>query len=270
MNIKLDERSRYLRNLAIDALEGAQRGHVGSTMSLIEILRVLFDDIMTFDSGNPEWAIRDRLVLSKGHGCIALYALLADKGYFPTDILKTFCDYNSILGGHPEHGLIPGIETSTGSLGHGLAIGVGMAYAASIVESNHRVFVVLGDGELNEGSVWESAMAAGHHKLSNLVVIVDYNHLQSYGRVDEICGLEPLRLKWESFGFNSVEVDGHDLEQLRNALDVSSNFEKPIAVIAHTIKGRGVSFAEGVSSWHHKSSLSNKDIEMMREAVNNA
>jgi len=263
----LDDRGRMLRGMAIDALEGGSRGHIGSTMSLIEILRVLFDDIMTFDPHVPMAPTRDRLILSKGHGCIALYVMLAEKGFFPQEELTTFCRYTSSLGGHPEHGHIPGVEASTGSLGHGLAIGVGMAYAARLSNSPHHVFVVMGDGELDEGSVWESALAAGHHRLDNLTVVVDYNKLQSYGPVAEVWDLEPLAAKWSAFGFDCTEVDGHDVADLQRALSLPSSSQRPRAIIAHTVKGRGVSFAEGNPTWHHKSNLKPEELGALRTAV---
>jgi transketolase len=236
-------------------------------MSLIEILRVLFDEVMTFDPTYPKSPSRDRLILSKGHGCIALYVMLADKGFFPREELTTFCQYTSTLGGHPENGHVPGVEASTGSLGHGLAIGVGMAYAASLSGSQHHVFVVLGDGELDEGSVWESALAAGHHRLNNLTVIVDYNKLQSYGLVSDVWELEPLAAKWNAFGFDCTEVDGHNVLELQEALALPSSSKRPRAVIAHTVKGRGVNFAEGEATWHHKSNLKPEEIKALRAAV---
>ena len=263
----LDDRGRMLRGMAIDALEGGSRGHIGSTMSLVEILRVLFDDVMTFDPKFPKLPQRDRLILSKGHGCIALYVMLAEKGFFPHQELTTFCRYTSSLGGHPEYGHIPGVEASTGSLGHGLAIGVGMAYAARLSNSPHHVFVVMGDGELDEGSVWESALAAGHHRLDNLTVVVDYNKLQSYGPVAEVCDLEPLAAKWSAFGFDCSEVDGHDVADLQRALSLPSSSQRPRAIIAHTVKGRGVSFAEGNPTWHHKSNLKPEELGALRTAV---
>ncbi len=266
---RLDERSRYLRGLAVDALEGGSRGHIGSTMSLIEIMRVLYDDVLVVDPSDPALPNRDRLILSKGHGCIALYVSLADAGFFPLKELRTFCRATSSLGGHPEHGHVAGVEASTGALGHGLSIGVGMALAARIREESHRVFVVVGDGEIDEGSVWEAALAAGHHGLGNLTVIVDYNKIQSYGPTSEIWNLEPMTDKWRAFGFSTVDVDGHDVEQLRAALS-GSGVGAPRAVIAHTIKGRGIDFAEGEPSWHHKSSLKPSDIAALREAVSRA
>lgn len=266
----LDARSRQLRHLALDALEGGERGHVGSTMSLVEIMRVLFDDVLNFQASDPALPERDRLILSKGHGCIALYALLADKGFFPAEHLATFCRFESILGGHPEHGHVPGVEASTGSLGHGLSVGVGMAFAARIAGAEHHVFVVVGDGELDEGSVWEAAIAAGHHRLENLTVVVDYNGLQSYGPIADVWGLEPVVGKWEAFGFDAVDVDGHDVTALRSALSLPNESGRPRAVVARTVKGRGVAFAEHQATWHHKSRLTSDDIAQLRKAVDDA
>jgi transketolase len=239
-------------------------------MSLIEILRVLYDHVLVFDAAVPEALHRDRLVLSKGHGCVALYAILADKGFFQKSILSTFCRFDSILGGHPERSHVPGVEAATGSLGHGLSIGVGMALAARIRRQEHRIFVVIGDGEMNEGSIWEAALAAGHHQLKNLTVIVDYNGLQSFGPIDEVWGLEPVTDKWEAFGFEAHDVDGHNLEHLRTALESPNSSGKPRVVIARTVKGRGISFAEHDPTWHHKAKLSSRDIAELRDAVKNA
>jgi transketolase len=256
-SIPLDQRSQYLRRLIVDALVGGERGHVGSSMSPLEILRVLYDDILDHRPHEPKWADRDRCILSKGHGCLALYAVLADAGYFPTELLKTFCRKGSILGGHPEHGKVPGVEASTGALGHGLSIGVGMALAARMRKRANRVFVIMGDGEIDEGSVWEAALCAGKHGLSNLVAIIDYNKIQSAGPTAEIQELEPLYDKWEAFGFATVEVDGHDLAKLRGVFQsVPLDTRRPTAVIAHTVKGKGFAFAEHDPEWHHKSRVS--------------
>ncbi|MBZ0139573.1 MAG: transketolase [Pseudorhodoplanes sp.] len=264
----LDGRSLYLRSLVVRGLIGGNRGHVGSSMSLIEILRVLYDDVLRFDATRPGWPERDRCVLSKGHGCLALYALLADKGYFPVDELDRFCRFDSILGGHPEYGKVPGVEASTGALGHGLSIGIGMALAARIHKRDSRVFVVMGDGEINEGSVWEAALAAGKHRLSNLCAIVDYNKIQSAGPTVEIQDLEPLLDKWTSFGFATRDVDGHDVEALR-ALFRQMPFDqgRPSAIICHTVKGKGIPFAEGDPKWHHQSNFEPSVLEDLRRAV---
>ena len=183
----------------IETLLHAGRGHLASALSLVEILRVLYDDFMKYDHGNPRDPDRDRFILSKGHGCLALYAILADKGFFPKSELRNFCARDSILGGHPEYGKIPGVETSTGALGHGLPLGIGFALNAKYEKNEYRTIVVLGDGECQEGSVWEAALSAAQHKLNNLLVIVDYNKLQSAGAVADIAELEPFSDKWRSF-----------------------------------------------------------------------
>jgi transketolase len=255
-SLPLDERSLSLRRLIVDALVGGERGHIGSSLSPIEILRVLYDDILRHRPKEPNWPGRDRCILSKGHGCLALYALLADKGYFPVDLLATFCRKGSILGGHPERGKVPGVEASTGALGHGLSIGVGMALAARMQKRDSRVFVIMGDGEINEGSVWEAAMSAGKHRLSNLVAIVDYNKIQSAGATAHIQELEPLLDKWRAFGFATAEVDGHDVPKLRDLLArMPLDAERPSAIICHTVKGKGIPFAEHDPEWHHKSKV---------------
>lgn len=253
---QLDERSLYLRRQAIRVLDGGGRGHLGSTLSLIEILRVLYDDVLRYRADEPRWNGRDRCILSKGHGCIALYVILADKGFFSDAELDTFCKKTSILGGHPERDKVPGIEASTGALGHGLSIAIGMALAARMGKRDTRVFAVMGDGEINEGAIWEAAMNAGKHRLANLTAIVDYNKLQSYGSTAEVQDLEPLADKWRSFGFAVREVDGHDVAALRRTF-AKLPFEpaKPSALICHTIKGRGIPFAENDPSWHHKNKI---------------
>jgi transketolase len=263
-----DERSKYLRRLIVRALDGGQRGHIGSSMSLVEILRVLYDDILRVRPDDPEWRDRDRFILSKGHGCLAQYVMLADAGFIPMESLDTFCRRDSILGGHPEAAKIPGVEASTGSLGHGLSYGVGMAIAARIQGRNHRIFVVMGDGEIQEGSVWEAAMCAAKHRLSNLTAIVDYNKVQSAGPTREIQDLEPLAQKWRAFGFAPVEVDGHDVAALRAVFErVPLEADRPTAAICHTIKGRGIPFAEGDANWHHKSKLAPDVVASMYRAL---
>ena len=264
----LDRRSRDLRRLVVRGLAGGGRGHLGSALSAIEILRVLYDDILHVDPARPDWPDRDRCILSKGHGCLALYAVLADKSFFPAEELDRFCRFDGILGGHPEANKIPGVEASTGALGHGPSIGVGLALSARLAGRNSRVFVITGDGEINEGSVWEAAMAAGKHGLGNYTVIVDYNKHQSYASTATVQDLEPLRDKWTSFGFTVRDVDGHSVEALRRAfVDLPFVSDKPNAVICHTIKGRGVGFAENNMAYHHKSKISDGDIEQMLDAI---
>jgi len=251
----LDARSKQLRALMVRMLKGGKRGHIGSTLSMIEMLRVLYDDVLRYDPKNPRMKNRDRCVLSKGHGCIALYAILADKGFFPMSELDKFCMPDGILGGHPEYGKIPGVEASTGALGHGLSIGVGMALAARADKRDSRIFVIMGDGETNEGSVWEAAMSAGKHKLDNLIAMIDYNKIQSAGPTREIQDLEPLADKWRAFNFDVKEVDGHDVSALQTLLKAPRAPGKPTAIICHTVKGKGLSFAENDPKWHHQSSI---------------
>ena len=250
------------------ALAGGERGHVGSSMSLVEILRVLYDDILRYRPGDQKWQARDRMILSKGHGCISLYAMLADKGFFPPETLDTFCRRDSILGGHPESAKVPGVEASTGALGHGLSYGVGMALAARMQKRDSRVIVVMGDGEINEGSVWEAALCAGKHRLSNLTVVIDYNKMQSAGPTREIQDLEPLLDKWRAFNFAVAEVDGHDVAALRDVfrrMPLVPN--RPGAIICHTVKGRGVAFAEHDPNWHHKSRITSDMVAKLYAAL---
>ena len=263
----LDERSRHLRRQIVRVLERGGRGHLGTSLSLVEILRVLFDKVLRYDARNPAWPDRDRFILSKGHGCITLYVMLQEKGYFPEEELWKFCRFDGILGGHPDP-KVPGVEVSTGSLGHGLPIGVGMAVSAKRARADHRVFVVLGDGECNEGSVWEAAMSASKHKLDNLVTMVDYNKQQSYGSTYEVLDLEPFAAKWEVFGFATREVDGHDVAALESILaSVPFAPGKPSAIICHTVKGKGVGFAENNLKWHHKSSIKQGEVEELLRAI---
>ena len=264
----LDERSKYLRRLIVRGLAGGGRGHIGSSMSLVEIVRVLYDDVLRYRPQEPRWSGRDRMILSKGHGCLALYAVLADKGFISVDTLDTFCRRDSILGGHPEASKVPGVEASTGSLGHGLSYGLGMALAARIEDRDSRVFVVMGDGEINEGSVWEAAMCAGKHRLANLTAIVDYNKIQSAGPTREIQDLEPLAEKWRAFGFAVAEVEGHDVEALRGTFrQLPLDPNRPTAVICHTVKGKGIPFAEHDPDWHHKAKVGSDMIAKMYEAL---
>jgi transketolase len=264
----LDQRSLALRRQVVEVLKSSRRGHLGSTFSLMEILRVLYDDVLRFDARNPKWPERDRCILSKGHGCLALYVMLADRGFFPKEELKHFCAHDGILGGHPDHEKVPGVEASTGSLGHGLSIGVGMALSARMEGSQRRVFVIVGDGECNEGAVWEAALSAGNRGLDNLCVLIDYNKYQSYDRTAVVQDLEPLAAKWESFGFGVIEVDGHNVNGLRRVLDLLPlKPGKPSVVICHTVKGKGIDFTENNLVWHHKSNITDQQIDAMTASL---
>jgi transketolase len=264
---RLDSRSLELRRTIVRTLEAGQRGHVGAAFSLVEILRVLYDHVLRYDAKNPKWPERDRFVLSKGHGCLALYAVLADKGFFREEELWRFCKSDGLLGGHPEHH-IPGVEASTGSLGHGMSIALGFALNARYERASHRTFVVIGDGESNEGSIWEAALSAGKHRLSNFTVLTDYNKHQSYGSTAEVQDLEPLREKWRAFGFSAHDVDGHDVAALRDILArVPLESGKPTALICHTVKGKGIPFVENDMAWHHVNKFTAKESERLFAAL---
>ena len=268
--VPLDARSRDLRRRVVETMGRAGRGHLGSALSLVEILRVLYDTTLTYDASNAQWAGRDRFILSKGHGCLSLYVLLAEKGFFPTSELDRFCRFDGLLGGHPER-RIPGVEASTGALGHGLSVGVGFALYGKHEHTQHRVIVLLGDGECDEGSVWEAAMSAAKHRLDNLVAIIDYNRQQSYGPTGDVCELEPFADKWRSFGFATREADGHDVAALEAAL-ATTPYEtgKPSVLICHTVKGKGIPFIENDMNWHHKSGMSDEEIAGLMRAIEEA
>lgn len=239
------------------ALEMTHRGgssHIASILSMADLIAVLYGEVLRIDPAAPRAPDRDRFILSKGHAGAGVYAALAERGFFPTEWLKSHYQNGSVLSGHVSHKGVPGVEFSTGSLGHGLPIAAGLAYGAQLDGRSHRVFVVMSDGECDEGSVWESALFAGHHKLSNLTVVVDYNKIQSLGRVEDTIALEPFGAKWQAFGWSAVEVDGHDhgeLSRVLGALPVDAS--KPSCVIAHTVKGKGISFMENSVLWHYRS-----------------
>lgn len=252
---------RKVRKTIAEMVIAAGRGHVGSAFSLVEMLLVLYREFLRVDPGNPRWEDRDRLILSKGHGCLALYPILCELGFFPKEELLKYCKPDGILGGHPEHRKIPGVEASTGALGHGLAIGIGMALAARMDAKDYRVFVILGDGECDEGSIWEGALSASKHGLDNLTVLVDFNKQQSYGDVAEVLPLEPFADKWRAFGFEVREADMDRPETLSAALRAPRRPRAPLCVLCHTIKGKGVSFIERNLHWHHKGKLTPQEIE---------
>lgn len=231
----------------------AGSSHVGTNFSMMELLVVLYGSVMRIDPTRPDWPDRDRFILSKGHGCAALYATLAELGFFPLEWLESFYQDGSLLAGHITHLGVPGVEASTGSLGHGLPIACGMALVGKREGRPSRVFAMLSDGECDEGSTWEAALFAPHHRLDNLVVIVDYNKIQSLGRVKEILDLEPFAEKWKSFGWSVREINGHDLDEIEGALRaVPFEAGLPSCLIAHTVKGKGVSFMENKLLWHYR------------------
>lgn len=251
---KLRALARRLRVHVVKMTARAKSSHVGSGLSAADILAVLYGSTLRVDPARPDWDERDRLVFSKGHACAGLYAALAERGFFPRADLDTFYLDGSRLVGHATHVGVPGVECSTGSLGHGLSIACGMALAARGDAPRGRVFAVLSDGECDEGSVWEAALFAGQHELANLTTIVDYNRIQSLGRTEEVIDLEPFAAKWVSFGWEAVEVDGHSVEALQETLSkVPLASQRPTCVIAHTVKGKGVSFMEDSLLWHYRS-----------------
>jgi transketolase len=247
----LRDRARVIRRHIVKMLHEAASGHPGGSLSAVEIVTALyFGGVLRYDPQDPDWQDRDRFVLSKGHGVPVQYAAMAEAGYLPVEELRTLRRIDSRLQGHPVLGSLPGIEASTGSLGQGLSIGLGMALAARLDGREFRVFVLLGDGECQEGQIWEAAMAAGHHRPDNLIAIVDYNKFQLDGAIEDIIGLEPFAAKWDSMGWATREIDGHDIEQVLDALAWATSVAGPACIIAHTVKGKGVSFMEGDNAYH--------------------
>jgi transketolase len=240
--------------------------HIGSVLSMADLLAVLYGSILRVDPKRPDWPDRDRFILSKGHGGAGVYAALAERGFFPVSQLATHGQDGSLLSGHVSHKGIPGVELSTGSLGHGLSVGTGMAYGAALDGKTHRVFVMLSDGECDEGSNWEAVLFAGHHKLDGLVAIIDYNKIQSLAPVKDTIALEPFADKWRAFGWGLVEVDGHDHAAIERALSgLPSEPGKPTCVIAHTTKGKGVSFMEHSVLWHYRTARGDEFAAAERE-----
>jgi len=242
---------RTTRRQIVEMITAAKSGHPGGSLSAVEILVTLFFDALRHDPSNPHWPDRDRFILSKGHAAPVYYSILAQAGYTPADQLNTLRKLGSIYQGHPDVRFIPAVEASTGSLGQGLSIGLGMAIAKKLDNSPSRTYVVLGDGESQEGQIWEAAMFGSYKKVDNIVVIVDYNHIQLDGFVKDILDLEPLTDKWKSFGWHVIDVDGHSIPALQSAWEEAKSTKgKPTCVIAHTVKGKGVSFMENNPKYH--------------------
>lgn len=249
----LENISKEIRRSTIEQIYNAQSGHPGGSLSCADILTVLYFNQMNINPKEPNAEGRDRLVLSKGHSSPALYATLARKGYFDKSLLTDFRKINSNLQGHPDMNKVPGVDMSSGSLGQGLSVANGMALNSKMDESGYRVYCILGDGELEEGQVWEAAMTANKYKLDNLCVIVDNNNLQIDGTIDEVMSSYPIDEKFKSFGFQVIHIDGHNIKEIMDAFDVAKNVkEKPTCIIAKTVKGKGVSFMENQVGWHGK------------------
>jgi len=250
---KLEDKAREMRKDIIIMVGAAKSGHPGGSLSAADIVAALYFHVMRYDPKNPKWPDRDRFVLSKGHACPVLYAALAEAGFFPKVEIITFRNINSRLQGHPDMKKLPGVEFTTGSLGQGLSGANGMALAGKLDKKDYRVFCMIGDGESQEGQIWEAAMAAAHYKLDNVTAITDFNGLQIDGPNCEVMTVTPLPEKWRAFGWNVIEIDGHDFPQILGALSLERKVEgKPTMIVAHTIKGKGVSFMENVCDWHGK------------------
>ncbi|HYE83591.1 MAG TPA: transketolase [Clostridia bacterium] len=249
---ELQEKSKQIRRDIVEMVYKAQSGHIGGSLSIAELLVALYYAEMNIDPGNPKWEDRDRFVLSKGHTAPALYTVLADKGYFPKEYLfNSFRSINSILQGHPDMKKTPGIDMTTGSLGIGLSAACGMALGAKITGKGFRVYTIIGDGETNEGQIWEAAMTAAHYKLDNLTAFIDVNRLQNDGFTSDVMNTEPMDEKWNSFGWNVLDIDGHNMGEVLEAIDSSKIYRgKPTAIICRTVKGKGVSFMENSVTFH--------------------
>ena len=243
-----------IRRRAIKMIHRAKSSHVGSVFSSVDILAVLYEKILRIDPARPDWVDRDRFVLSKGHASAGLYTVLAERGFFPESWLDEFCLDGGHLAGHATHVGVPGVEVSTGSLGHGLPLACGMALVGKRENRPFRVFTILSDGECDEGSTWEAVLFAPFHGLDNLVAIVDYNKIQSLGTVKEVLDLDSLAAKWQAFGWSVLEIDGHNFAQIEGALrEIPVRPGRPTCIIAHTVKGKGVSFMENKLLWHYRS-----------------
>lgn len=263
-----EELAKRIRRHAVRMTNLGGSSHVGSVLSMADIVAVLYGGIMRIDPSKPTQPNRDRFILSKGHAGAGIYAALAESGFFPIEWLEKHCADGSVLSGHVSHKGVPGVELSTGSLGHGLPVGAGMAYGAKLDDASRRVFVVLSDGECDEGSTWEAVMFSSHHKLDNLVAIVDYNKIQSLAPVAETLALEPFADKWRAFGWSVIELDGHDHNALyANLSNVPKVEGKPTCVLAHTVKGKGVSFMERSVLWHYRTPRGSEYDEALNELI---
>jgi transketolase len=262
----LKQKAAQLRGQVVQMSHAAQAAHLASSLSCCDVLAAAYWHVLNIDPSQPKDPLRDRFILSKGHAAAALYSALAFKGFFPLAELNTFCEDGGRLAEHPPANILPGVEAATGSLGHGLPIGCGMALAGRIRGEAFRVYALLSDGENNEGSVWEAAMFAAAQKLENVCVIVDYNKWQATARSNDTLMLSPLRDKWAAFGWDAVEIDGHDVATLaRLMMNVPNGSGKPVALIAHTIKGKGVSFMEDDNNWHYRAPTADEVVKAHKE-----
>ena len=267
MNIEdLKMKAKKIRKDIIEEVYNANSGHPGGSLSISDIMAVLYFNELRIDEKNPKWEERDRLVLSKGHCSPALYAALAERGFFDKEDLKSFRKIESNLQGHPDLNKVPGVDMTSGSLGQGLSIANGMAIAGKMDNKNYRVYIILGDGEIEEGQIWEAAMTANKYKLDNLCVIVDNNNLQIDGTIEEVMSSYPIDEKFKSFGFNVLTIDGNNIEEILNGFEIAKQTKnKPTCIIAKTIKGKGVSFMENKAEWHGKAPNEEEYIQAMKD-----
>ena len=266
---ELEEKARNIRKGIIDAVYSNKSGHPGGSLSIADIITVLYFNQMNIDEKNPKWEERDRLVLSKGHCAPALYSALANRGFFDLEDLKTFRNIESNLQGHPDMNKVPGVDMTSGSLGQGLSAANGMAIAGKMDNKDYRVYCILGDGEIEEGQVWEAAMTSSKYKLDNLCVIVDNNNLQIDGTIEEVMSSYPIDEKFKNFGFQVINIDGHNIKEIIDAFDVAKNVKgKPTCIIAKTVKGKGVSFMENKVEWHGKAPSEEEYKTAMEELEN--
>ncbi len=262
---RLEQQALQIRQDIISMIYSAKAGHPGGSLSAVEMVTALYFHVMNIDPANPHWADRDRFILSKGHACPVLYAALARRGFFDPAALHTLRQYHSILQGHPDMNKVPGVDMSSGSLGQGLSVGVGMALSAILNKQDYTTYVMLGDGEIQEGMVWEAAMAAAHHNLKNLVAIVDCNGLQINGWTNDIMAVEPIADKWRAFGWRAVEVNGHDIRDVLFALHTAKTMRHPTVILMRTVKGKGVSYMEDNSKWHGTAPSEEQLVEAISE-----
>lgn len=266
MILDLEKRARATRRAVIDMVYGVGSGHPGGLLSATDLLTALFFHQMRIDPTRPDWAERDRLILSKGHAAPALYATLAMRGFFPEAELKSFRQLDSRLQGHPDRNKTPGVDMTAGALGHGIAIGAGLALAARLNGASYRTWVLLGDGEMQAGVAWEGVMTAAKYRLDNLTAIVDFNGVQLDGKVADIMPMDPMAEKWRAFGWHVLEIDGHNTRQVLEALDALPKIHSiPTVIVAHTIKGKGVSYMENQSAWHGRAPTKEQYDQAMAE-----
>ena len=265
-DLELQKNAIKVRQGIIEGVHAAKSGHPGGSLSIADIMAVLYFNELRIDEKNPRWEERDRLVLSKGHCSPALYAALAERGFFDKEDLKSFRKIESNLQGHPDLNKVPGVDMTSGSLGQGLSIANGMAIAGKMDNKNYRVYTILGDGEIEEGQIWEAAMTANKYKLDNLCVIVDNNNLQIDGTIEEVMSSYPIDEKFKSFGFNVLTIDGNNIEEILNGFEIAKQTKnKPTCIIAKTIKGKGVSFMENKAEWHGKAPNEEEYIQAMKD-----